>query len=322
MSSKTGKTDEKLYDLKKQCQFFENSLKNEDNPTEFIERIEEWMQEVLSNKFGEQQHVDFFLSTFLPKMVFILLKRGDIKYEIAPRIVRFLHFVVEFATQFIPKDSIELAEVLTRIMGRKSMFYRKYGREEMIDEDDEIYKGEEGNKEEEDEFVSKKQASMSSSTVLVSNVKLFGKCGGFKAILDRVKNTNPKIPVNMLRFCLKIISKVSELLIPEFFNPYGEEIQARAIEIMLNLTDEELKNEEKKVLSDISKSLSTILKIIHPSKVNETMDQFNLKMALKCFKSPFLEKRLYGLNDIKEYISLLFTHITENRRTAHQVLKF
>ncbi len=91
----------------------------------------------------------------------------------------------------------------------------------------------------------------------------------------------------------------------KFLQPYAEELQSRTFEIILNLNDDELKTEDKKVLADISKALTKILTAAFGPKVYEVMEGFNLKTALKLFKSSSLEKRLSGLNDIKEYVLLV-----------------
>lgn len=72
---------------------------------------------------------------------------------------------------------------------------------------------------------------------------------------------------------------------------------------VLSLTDEELKNEDKKTISDISRNLEGLVRAAFPNRPCEAIDRFNLDVALKCFRSPYLEKRLAGLNDIKEFIS-------------------
>jgi ubiquitin carboxyl-terminal hydrolase 34 len=71
---------------------------------------------------------------------------------------------------------------------------------------------------------------------------------------------------------------------------------------VLSLTDEELKNEDKKTISDISRNLEGLVRAAFPNRPCQAIDDFNLDVALKCFRSPYLEKRLAGLNDIKEFI--------------------
>lgn len=74
---------------------------------------------------------------------------------------------------------------------------------------------------------------------------------------------------------------------------------------VLSLTDEELKNEDKKTISDISRNLEGLVRVAFPNRPSEAIDKFNLDVALKCFRSPYLEKRLGGLNDIKDFIGMV-----------------
>lgn len=75
--------------------------------------------------------------------------------------------------------------------------------------------------------------------------------------------------------------------------------------LVLSLSDEELKNEDKKTISDISRNLEGLVRVAFPNRPSEAIDKFNLDVALKCFRSPYLEKRLGGLNDIKEFIGMV-----------------
>ena len=70
------------------------------------------------------------------------------------------------------------------------------------------------------------------------------------------------------------------------------------------LTDEQLKLEDRKTMTDIHKQLDVL---VHSAKLvdaTKALDQFHLALALKCLKTPYLEKRLSGLNDVKEMINL------------------
>eukprot|EP01103_Thecamoeba_quadrilineata_P011019 TRINITY_DN2539_c0_g1_i2.p1 TRINITY_DN2539_c0_g1~~TRINITY_DN2539_c0_g1_i2.p1 ORF type:complete len:2405 (-),score=378.30 TRINITY_DN2539_c0_g1_i2:956-7465(-) len=71
------------------------------------------------------------------------------------------------------------------------------------------------------------------------------------------------------------------------------------------MTDEELKNEDKKNISEVILHLDALLRhVAAQHKAAEVSEKLNMTVALKCFRSPYLEKRLSGLNDIKEFISM------------------
>jgi hypothetical protein len=95
---------------------------------------------------------------------------------------------------------------------------------------------------------------------------------------------------------------VREILDASFLQQHVENLLELVPVRVLSLTDEELKNEDKKTISDISRNLEGLVRAAFPNRPCETIDRFNLDVALKCFRSPYLEKRLAGLNDIKELI--------------------
>jgi hypothetical protein len=72
--------------------------------------------------------------------------------------------------------------------------------------------------------------------------------------------------------------------------------------LILNLTDEEFKNEEKKIIAETLFYVEQLLKVVTP-KATEIVEKFNLQVILKCLNSPYLEKRVTGITDIREIIN-------------------
>jgi hypothetical protein len=85
-----------------------------------------------------------------------------------------------------------------------------------------------------------------------------------------------------------------------FLQTYVLALEPLVFQHILDLTDEELKNEDRKTISEITSYMECLMRMIHPANTSETIEKFNLQVSYKCFKSPYLEKRLVGLNDIKE----------------------
>jgi hypothetical protein len=83
-------------------------------------------------------------------------------------------------------------------------------------------------------------------------------------------------------------------------------IRNAVINTLLGLSNEEIKNAKKNVVLEIIFNLKVLLLEIDPQFGLEKIDRLQLAVALKFFQSPFLEKRLYGLNEIKAYIRKLF----------------
>lgn len=85
------------------------------------------------------------------------------------------------------------------------------------------------------------------------------------------------------------------------------------MDIVLSLNDDELKNEDKKTISDISQLLENLLRNIYPKETSEIIEKFNLEIAYKCFLSKSLEKRLSGLSDIHDYLIACWNKQHPNR---------
>jgi hypothetical protein len=84
------------------------------------------------------------------------------------------------------------------------------------------------------------------------------------------------------------------------------ELQQCTFSILLNLTESELRALEKTDFEEITKLLQLVLEKTgsYEGKVHELMERFCLDFALKCFKSPLLEKRMHGLAYIEEVLQL------------------
>jgi hypothetical protein len=188
-------------------------------------------------------------------------------------------------------------------------------------------------------FWQKKNVS-EASVFLYNNIRHFAQVHGFEAILTRIKNPDPKIPLICLKICLKLVARVRqynysllhdwrnnssqarESLTLHFLKRFVQELNPRVFDLILNLTDDELKNEDRKVIADISNSVEVLLKMMEPAKASEIMERFNLKVAYKCFKSPYLEKRLCGLNDIKDFIGMVTKKHEYLRKQPHPEKEF
>ena len=70
------------------------------------------------------------------------------------------------------------------------------------------------------------------------------------------------------------------------------------------LSDDQLKQEDRKSIQELYKLLDSLVHAAKLPQASSAMDRFHLAFALKCLKTPNLEKRLHGLSDIKEMINL------------------
>ena len=75
------------------------------------------------------------------------------------------------------------------------------------------------------------------------------------------------------------------------------------------LTDEQLKQEDRKSMGDMYKLLDSLYHAAKLPAASHSLDHFQLSMALKCLKTPYLEKRLTGGPPRLEPIRLIIVAI-------------
>jgi hypothetical protein len=124
-----------------------------------------------------------------------------------------------------------------------------------------------------------------------------------------------------------ILLQVVEVLDESVIEWVGASLENTLLPCILQLTDDQLKNEDKRTLNEVinivyqaliyvekRKTLAEAIVISGTVPQTEIADsrsaeqrkhEFELQFARKCFFCPFLEKRLAGLNDIREKVSEL-----------------
>jgi len=107
-----------------------------------------------------------------------------------------------------------------------------------------------------------------------------------------------------------------EFLDPTFFEELALGLQKSVFAYILSMSDEELKNETRLTLNDVMRIIERLLSCTNEPEATEKMDTFRLQLAGKCLRSPYLEKRLQGLTDIREFISIVGRK-QENERSVH-----
>jgi hypothetical protein len=91
-----------------------------------------------------------------------------------------------------------------------------------------------------------------------------------------------------------------ELLKTEQLEEFVTKTQPALFQYLLKLTNEELKNEDRKIITEVLTALENISRDVYPDNTSEIYEKFTLALALKCFGCDSLEKRLAGLTDMKE----------------------
>ncbi|KAF2075266.1 hypothetical protein CYY_003442 [Polysphondylium violaceum] len=133
-------------------------------------------------------------------------------------------------------------------------------------------------------------------TISEHEAKIFVENDGFVLLTNRIENFKCSFETikNILNTIKKLTKKYDKIELNQI-----EHLINIVFQKILNYSDEEFKNENKKDLDLIVKSLTGIVNNQGiENNLHEMIQHSNLQVYLKCFKSPSLEKRNAGLNDI------------------------
>lgn len=85
------------------------------------------------------------------------------------------------------------------------------------------------------------------------------------------------------------------------------DMQKSVFDLLLGLSDDELRPVKKDDIEGIVQSMELLMRhsVLNDQNGEQQHEIFCLDFALKCFKSPMIEKRLHGLNYMEETIHSL-----------------
>jgi len=310
-NSKDTKKEDKgptIEDLKKECRLLESELRNKSNPSSQIDAIEESIQYVTANQWPTEQ-CDYFLRAMLPKYVVALLKRGELAPEAPRKINSFFQGVIELVLSLAGEGYVELWQTLARLFSthRKNFYLKFSGKDDddeeftMVDNSDD----DSSDSEKEEEPVLNKRSLKTESAFLLRNIQFFIKKGGFTIMLDLLKSTPEKIDMLSMKWIMKAIVRAHEHLSYAYVKKLVAELKPVVLPHILELTDEELKGVSRKTIHVITHCMSILYTAVRVKDVPLITNKFDLAVAYKFLLSPFLEKRLTGLSDLKNFISLI-----------------
>lgn len=151
------------------------------------------------------------------------------------------------------------------------------------------------------------------SAYWLANVLYFAQEGGYEAIRTRVRlasleRNDPArriLPLEALKTYLEIVSRSLPVLTTELGKSMGELLRDFTFSYMSSLSDDELKGEDRKTTHEINTLLEELMAGLgaSASAISEAIDRHTLGVALKCFRSPYLLKRLQGLQELKDAIT-------------------
>lgn len=176
------------------------------------------------------------------------------------------------------------------------------------------------------------------SAYLIRNIHFFIRRGGFKTLIKVLQSKEPKVDMLSMKWIMKAIIRVCNLFscfrsrkrgggsgrrewkyraLTSLYIKAREHLAYPLVEKLVNqlkpmifshileLTDEELKGVSRKTIHVVAQCMSTLYHAVGMKDAALLVNRFDLAIAYKFLLSPFLEKRLTGLNDVKNFISLI-----------------
>lgn len=309
-SDQRPEKDERLEHLKKQASSIENSFKTVKDPTSLFQQFGEYLLEIKSQPYGNSPHLVYFFEQLLPRVIPVLLKRNDLD-EFTSAVKRFFSLIMECIVYTFTQDRtpVEGMEILNKLFSSGCPLYKSC---HLADEEDEIEYSQ-------TTLVFCKETEWS---LIGHHVEYFGKLGGYEKILHFITHAE-KVPLMFLRFYVHAITKVRLTMFEEFLEQYYKQLQSTMFTTISRFSDEDFKNEanSRREITDICNSFQILLHTIQPKGSSEAIERFFLDTVLKCFRSPFLEKRLTGLNDIKDVISIVSRSVNkqDNNQNSNMI---
>lgn len=86
----------------------------------------------------------------------------------------------------------------------------------------------------------------------------------------------------------------------QFMSNFSQQIQEALRERLDNLTENEIKELDKDILRDIIEVMKFYIQFTDPVNADMTAEIYELKIAQKYLRCPFFEKRVRGINELKE----------------------
>ena len=80
-----------------------------------------------------------------------------------------------------------------------------------------------------------------------------------------------------------------------------------------NLTESEIKELDKEIIRDTIEVLQNYIKILEPDNGNSVAEIYELRIAQKYLRCPFFERRVRGINDLKDIFYKVSNSQTKTR---------
>lgn len=315
----------------------DDSLKSDESDLEEqLAKLEQLVKLLLHGKFSSEQAV-FVCRVALPRMTSTVLKLR-LPESMSASVAAYLTSVLEAAVLLVRKtDHWEIVETVRVILtdAQSYHFYSIMGPEvasvvgtsvahtsaggetgacatrmeqEGTDEErSSIDSGFDGSpsaneRPEEERACENFSPSEDVSNNYIRNVEHFHAVGGFEALIARIAQA-PLLNLTAVQMLIRPLLKVKEVLKKAVLQAHARKVESALTWYVSALSDEMLKLEDRKSMGELQKCLDVLFDHARLPDGALALDRLRLALALKCLRTPNLEKRLHGLSEIKEMIA-------------------
>lgn len=156
-------------------------------------------------------------------------------------------------------------------------------------------------------------------------IEYFGQIGGFAVLLDllKIEEGRPLIPIKCIDIIFRLFSSMLEFLEEGLKSSVLKTLKETIEMRFSSLTDKEIKDFDKDFASNFIYEAKTLLMQHYPEQtIHQFVETMELDLALKYLKSSFFEKRIKGVNEIKEIserIEYTESHLSSNDNYYYQI---
>ncbi|CAG9317591.1 USP34_6 [Blepharisma stoltei] len=143
----------------------------------------------------------------------------------------------------------------------------------------------------------------SPSSTIVYLVDHFAESGGFDLILEILSEKDEKQKAPFSFITALPLYEINQFLSKQFSDDWCPKFKRVVLERISTISNRELKDIDKDVISEILQKLRKLSgEVDRRGETYEFIERAELELALKLLKCPYMEKRLRGLNEIKDMI--------------------
>ena len=141
------------------------------------------------------------------------------------------------------------------------------------------------------------------SVFLVSLLNKIGTMGVFDKILERISDKTKWCPIDLTSNYVSMLGNCHAVFHREFALEYIPKLKKAVWENVLKSPDSNTRNFTKEKIEGIYNAFDHLLKRVYsiPEK-QEMIETFNLEIALMCFETDFLERKLQGIKALLDII--------------------